>query len=146
MGAGDLAECRGAIRDLLARPCAEEPCSLFGVYQPPVHGEFFASSVYDYATEFFGLDVRLEPAELEEAGSEFCSTSWPERVRRDPSAQEDPYLPGYCFASAYIVELLTESFGFSETTEQIRAPLRVQGADAGWTLGALLVELAGEAD
>ena len=145
-GTGDLAACRDAIRRHLARPCGDPPCSAFGVYQPPVYGDFLAFSTYAYTADFFDLRGRLTPRELEEAGTEFCAASWPERLERDPAAAEDRYLPLYCFAAAYVVELLTEGFGFSPFAERVQAVLRVQGAEAGWTLGALLYELAGESD
>lgn len=145
-GRGDLANCRAAIRQRLETPCAEGPCSGLGVYQPPVYGDFLAFSVYAYAAEFFDLGARLTPTELETAATAFCATSWAERLAAEPAAADNPYLPRYCFAAAYIIELLTEGFGFSPSTERISAPLRVQGAETGWTLGALLYELAGDAD
>lgn len=145
-GAGDLTACRQAIRERLAKPCVEGPCSLFGVYQPPVRGDFVALSVYAYTADFFELGGTLQPAELEAVGSEFCSTSWAEHLRRDPSFEDDPHAPNYCFTAAYIVELLTEGFGFSAATEEIEAPLTIRGTTAGWTLGALLFELAGDSD
>ena len=145
-GTGDLATCRRAIRRHLAEPCGEPPCSAFGVYQPPLYGDFLAFSTYAYTADFFGLLGRLTPRELERVGTEFCAASWPERLEREAAAAADRYLPLYCFAAAYVVELLTEGFGFSPATERVQAVLRVQGVEAGWTLGALLYELAGDAD
>jgi apyrase len=146
IGTGDFRACRGAIREVLADSCSEGPCSLFGVYQPPVYGEFLAFSVYAYAADFFGLAERLSPSTLEATGSRFCQTDWRELVASDSSAADNPFLPNYCFTAAYVVTLLTDGYGFPPDTDRIRAPLRVQGAQVGWTLGALLYELAGSLD
>ena len=66
--------------------------------------------------------------------------------RRDPSIGDNAYVPEYCFSAAYVVTLLTEGLGFPADTDRVTAPLRVQGTPIGWTLGALLYELAGTAD
>jgi hypothetical protein len=102
--------------------------------------------VYAYTADFFGLAERLSPSALEAAGSRFCETDWQELVANDPSATDNPFLPNYCFTAAYVVTLLTDGYGFPPDTDRIRAPLRVQGAQVGWALGALLYELAGSSD
>ena len=147
-GGGDFDACGAAIRAELTVPCSpdDEPCSLFGSYQPPVYGDFLAFSVYAYTADYFGLAERLRPAELAAAGRAFCATDWQEWVAREPAVADDRYAPTYCFAAAYIEALLTDGFGFAAGTERITAPLRVQGDPVGWTLGALLYELAGSAD
>jgi adenosinetriphosphatase len=143
LGTGDWAACREAIVAAVEKPCAEEPCSLFGVYQPPLYGDFLAFSVYAYASDFFGLRGSLSPARIEAAGTEHCAQSWLQLVADDPSVEENPFLPTYCFASAYIATLLSDVFDFADDTERVSAPLRVQGIDVGWALGALLNEIAG---
>lgn len=145
-GTGDFDGCREAIRAALGKPCTSEPCSLFGVHQPPVYGDFLGFSVYYYTARFFDIAGRLSPAELSRAGASFCGSSWTERVAEDPSLEGNPYVPNYCFAAAYVVTLLTDGWGFSFETDRVHAPARVQGTKVGWTLGALLYELAGGSD
>ncbi len=144
-GRGNYDACGRAIRAVLAVPCSEddEPCSLLDGDQPPVYGEFLAFSVYAYAADYFDLDQRLRPAELAAAGRAFCATDWPAWIVREPAIADDPFVPNYCFAAAHIEALLTDGFGFPADTERITAPLRVQGTPIGWTLGALVHELAG---
>ncbi|MCP4200711.1 MAG: hypothetical protein GY769_02100 [bacterium] len=147
-GTGDFDGCRLAIRTRLAEACPEDerPCSLFGAYQPPLYGDFLALSVYAYAADFFSLDERMRPEALADAGAAFCARDWVSWVADEPGIAGDPYLPNYCYAAAHIVTLLTDGFGFPADTDRISAPLRVQGTPIGWTLGALLYELAGSAD
>lgn len=147
-GTGDFDACRSAIRTVQAESCPEDeqPCSLFGSYQPPLYGDFLALSVYAYAADFFGLGERMRPENLEAAGRAFCAKDWQRWVVHEPAIAANPYLPTYCYAAAHIVTLLTDGFGFPADTDHISAPLRVQGTSLGWTLGALVYELAGGAD
>ncbi len=145
-GTGDFDGCRAAIASTHARECDDAPCSLFGVYQPPVYGDFLAFSVYAYTARFFGIQGRLTPALLAAAGAEFCGQDWNELLAADPSVASNPYLPNYCFSAAYVVTLLTDGFGFSADTDRVHAQLQVQGERTNWSLGALLYELAGDSD
>ena len=140
-GTGDFAACREAIHERFARPCEASPCSIFGVHQPPVHGDFLAFSVYYYTARALGIAGRLTPTELAEAGVDFCAADWLELTAKDPDLASDPYFPNHCFAAAYVTTLLTEGWGFTPTTERVHALRRLRGTQVGWTLGALLVEL-----
>ena len=144
-GTGDFDACRDAIRVAFKEPCSEdqEPCSAFGAYQPPLYGDFLALSAYAYVSDFFELSERLRPQDLEQAGRTFCARDWQQWIAEDPAVADNPFLPTYCYSAAHIVTLLTEGFGFPPETDRITAPIRVQGATVGWTLGALLYELAG---
>lgn len=146
-GTGDFDACRTAIREALSAPCPEgEPsCSMFGSYQPPLYGDFLALSVYAYTADFFGLRDRVRPEDLEAAGRDFCSRDWQLWVADEPEVANNPYLPLFCYSAAHVVTLLTDGFGFPADTDRISAPLKVQGSEIGWTLGALLYELAGSA-
>jgi apyrase len=145
-GTGDFENCRRAIRETYSQPCPDGPCSLFGTYQPPLYGDFLAFSVYAYAAEFFELGQRLVPNAIARKGASFCAQNWSQLIARDPRIADNPYFPTYCYAAAHIATLLTEGFGFSDTSERITAPLRVQGTTVGWALGALVYELAGGSD
>lgn len=146
VGTGDFARCQEAILDTFSAPCDDEPCSLFGTYQPPLYGEFLAFSVYAYAADFFDLDQHLVPERIAEEGSAFCAQDWNALIAADPDLASNPYVPNYCYAAAHIATLLSDGFGFASETERITAPLRVQGSSVGWTLGALVYELAGSVD
>lgn len=145
VGAGDYAACKSAVRELLSASCERGPCSLMGVYQPPLYGEFFAFSAYWYAASFFELGQTLEPEVLEERGRAFCSLGWDEirEIHRD--SLDDPYLPRHCFTAAFLVTLLNEGYGFPLDSREIKVPRQLQGNDIGWSLGALVLELAEDA-
>ncbi len=147
VGTGNYQACRAAIVGAFAEPCGRAPCSLFGVYQPPAHGDFLAFSVYAYTARFFGIENRLSAAEMERAGREFCSRSWQGLIAEDPSVANSPFVPNYCFSAAYVVTLLAEGFGFPFQKTLVRAPFELRGEKVGyWALGALLYEIAGSAD
>jgi len=146
IGTGDFKGCRKAIRETFSQPCPDGPCSLFGAYQPPLYGDFLAFSVYGYAADFFDLGQQLVPATMADKGAAFCAQNWNEMINRDPGIAENPYLPTYCYAAAHITTLLTDGFGFPSTSDRITAPLRVQGTNVGWALGALVYDLAGSGD
>lgn len=146
VGTGDYDACRAAIRAFLERPCGAGRCSLMGVYQPPLYGDFFAFSGYGYASAFFGLDLELSLPELERRTAEYCATDWRQILRDRPDPAGRKYLSGYCFNGAYVASLLTDGFGFAPDTRRIATPRAVQGADVGWVLGSFLFELAGSVD
>jgi apyrase len=145
-GTGDFDACRQEIRELLAADCDNEPCSLFGVYQPPLYGDFLAFSVYAYAADFFDLCEQLIPEKLIDLGRQFCARSWDEVLAADPAAADNPFLPNYCYTAAHITTLLTDGFGFSSPSDRITAPLRVQGKKVGWALGSVVYDLVGSSD
>ncbi|MCZ6507888.1 MAG: hypothetical protein O7A04_07575, partial [Acidobacteria bacterium] len=142
-GLGDYQACRQAIRDTLSADCTASDCSLMGVYQPPLYGDFFAFSGYGYAASFFGLGQDLSLAALEASGQTYCAEDWEQILRQRPDERGRKYLPAYCFKAAYIVTLLTDGFGFPLTTRRIVTPGRVQGSEVSWVLGSLVYELGG---
>jgi apyrase len=146
LGAGDFGACQAAIEAFLTRPCAASRCSLMGVYQPPLYGDFFAFSVYGYVGRFFGLDQNLSLPELKLRGAEYCATDWQRILAERPDERGRKYLPGYCFSAAYVATLLTEGFGFPLTTDRLLTPRAVQGSEVSWVLGAFLYELAASAE
>jgi apyrase len=146
VGTGDFARCQEAILETFSAPCDDGPCSLFGAYQPPLYGEFLAFSVYAFAADFFDLGERLVPQDIAEEGAAFCSQDWNAMIAADPDLESNPYVPNYCYAAAHIATLLSDGFGFPSETDKITAPLRVQGSSVGWTLGALVYDLAGNVD
>ncbi len=143
-GTGDFDDCRTAIREALAQPCEDEPCTLFGVYQPPLYGDFLAFSAYAYTADFLALDGAIDSQALSERGREFCAGSWQDLVAEDPEVADNLFVPRYCFGAAYAATLLEDVFGFPADSDRVHAPFRVQGRKVGWTLGALLFELAGD--
>ena len=70
----------------------------------------------------------------------FLSTYLPTTLlSRSPAGIPDPqpveYVSGYCFSSAYAVQLLTMGYGFAETDSPITVIDDVNGTELGWALG-----------
>ena len=146
VGSGDFAACRAAIREFLERPCAEGDCSLMGVYQPPLYGDFFAFSGYGYISSFLGLDQNLSLPDLERRATAYCESDWQQVLTDYPGEGLRKYLPTYCFNAVYVATLLTDGFGFAPDTRRVATPRQVQGSEVSWVLGSLLYELGASAD
>jgi hypothetical protein len=155
VGRGRYRACRRAIRKGIARelrldppaPPCERSCTRLGAYQPPVTGDFVAFSAFAYNTGFLGLGSELTLEQLAAAGRKYCRRSWEEvtaecRETQNPGCREE-WLNRYCFASAYIVSLLHEVYGFP-MDQVITSTNELAGADIDWTLGAM-VQIAEEA-
>jgi apyrase len=142
VGAGDFEACRQAIRVTFSRPCEGSDCSMMGVYQPPLYGDFFGFSVFGYAASFFGLGQNLSLEELASRGNAFCGRDWQQTLALYPDQADSKYLPRYCYSAAHIVTLLADGYGFPMNTSRITTPSRVQGSEVSWVLGSLVAELA----
>ena len=140
-GAGDFDACKERLTETF-RHCRTEPCPPRAEEVPALPGEFIAVSNYFYTSRFFQLDQPLSLAAMEVAGRAFCSLEWTEAQAEYPDVPPR-YLGQYCFTTAYIVTLLTEGYGFPYDTRAISTIDRVHQEKAGWTLGAVLYELAG---
>ena len=63
--------------------------------------------------------------------------SWDDLREQYPD-QDEKYLSNYGFNAAYIVTLLTDGYGFPMQSRHITTTGRLQGAELGWTLGAMV--------
>jgi apyrase len=146
VGVGDYGACRQAIRETFGRPCEADSCSLMGVYQPPLYGDFFAFSAFGYTAAFFGQGQNLSLEALEESAAAYCATDWDEILEEYPGDGIRKYLPRYCYGAAHVVTLLNDGYGFPMNSSGIITPSRVQGSEISWVLGSFIYELAGSAD
>ncbi len=149
IGRGKYRACRRAIRKGIARelrakppepPCARS-CTRLGTYQPRLSGDFLAFSAFAYNTDFLGLGSELTLSQIEAAGQAYCRTSWRSAaadcaVNTRPGCREE-WLNRYCFASAYIVTLLHEVYGFP-MDRTITSTNQLEGAGIDWTLGVMV--------
>ncbi|MCP3958902.1 MAG: hypothetical protein GY719_13705 [bacterium] len=149
-GRGRFKACRRAIRRAIARemrarppePPCESSCNRLGAYQPSLAGDFVAFSAYAYTTDYLELPPRLSLAELAAAGKSFCKTPWrqieAECAAGTRSTCNESWLNRYCFASAYIVTLLHDVYGFGMGERQITSTNELEGVDIDWTLGVMV--------
>ncbi|XP_016050164.2 ectonucleoside triphosphate diphosphohydrolase 8 isoform X2 [Erinaceus europaeus] len=138
-GAGNPEACISIIQNLFNFSSCQgrEDCAFGGVYQPPVHGQFYAFANFYYTFSFLNLTYKQSLPEANTTIWKFCQRSWEEVVVSYPGQQ--PWLRDYCASGLYILTLLTEGYGFTqETWASIEFHKQVSGTDIGWTLGYML--------
>jgi len=144
VGTGDFETCASYERKFmnLNATCAVEPCSIDGIYQPEVKGEFYAMSGFFYTADFFGFANETEkvpPSKFKEFGTDWCLKSWESAVAEHPNLSVD-LLKVYCFTSSYIYTLLTSGFHFGENDASIYFTAAINGTTLNWALGGLIAE------
>nr|XP_045017169.1 ectonucleoside triphosphate diphosphohydrolase 8 isoform X2 [Jaculus jaculus] len=138
-GTGNPGACVAAIRGLFNFSSCKgrEDCAFNGVYQPPVHGQFYAFSNFYYTFHFLNLTARQSLSTINATIWEFCRRPW-KLVEANYPGQER-WLPNYCASGLYILTLLLEGYGFSEDTwPGVQFQKQAGGMDIGWTLGYML--------
>ncbi|XP_064177295.1 ectonucleoside triphosphate diphosphohydrolase 1 isoform X4 [Anguilla rostrata] len=138
LGTGNAALCRSAVRRLFnSSHCQWGRCSFNGVFQPPVEGTFGAFSAFYFVMNFLNLTSATLEASKERM-VQYCSRHWAEVKLSYPSIKEK-YLAEYCFSGTYILTLLEDGYNFtSGKWSDIKFIKKIQGSDAGWTLGYML--------
>nr|XP_033817668.1 ectonucleoside triphosphate diphosphohydrolase 8 isoform X3 [Geotrypetes seraphini] len=116
-GTGDPAECKSAIDKLFNfSACGtSKMCTFNGVYQPPVHGQFYAFSAFYYTFSFFNLTSGQSLGIVNETIWNFCTEEWTKVEVKFP--QENVIrLRDYCFSGLYILTLLLDGYKFNDQT------------------------------
>ncbi len=155
VGRGRYRRCKRAIRRTIRRsagprqigagpptPICDRSCNLLGAYQPGLRGDFVAFSGYAYNSESLGLPAKFSLEELEVAGEIYCRLPW-ETAQTQCAAGERSrcnvwWLNRDCFASAYMVVLLHEVYGFPMDSRRITATNELEGSEIDWSLGAMV--------
>jgi len=143
-GTGDFESCSDYEKVFMnvTGACAVPPCSMDGVYQPNVTGDFYAMSGFYYTASFFGFaseTEKVQPVKFKEYGTDFCSKTWEKAVEEHPSLKP-AYLKVYCLTSSYIYNILTAGFRFDENDTNIYFTSTVNGTTLNWALGGLIAE------
>ncbi|XP_012670444.2 ectonucleoside triphosphate diphosphohydrolase 8 [Clupea harengus] len=138
-GTSDPDQCLNLIRFVVnITECPHSPdCGFNGVYQPPVHGEFFAYSAYYYTFDFLGLAPQAPLPKVTSTIETFCKKSWNSLLAEYPDTKEK-YLREYCASAQYIMTILVQGYKFNETWDKIYFQKKVADTDIGWTLGYML--------
>jgi hypothetical protein len=142
-GTGNYNECKDEIKETLLPPLLND-LQMKNPRQPP-HGVFLAYAGYYYTFSFLSKAFNkpiLSPAELEDAGGQYCSEKWEklDNWKELKSYSGEEYLPEWCFRAAYIAALLQTGYGFPNDTQQIFITDTIQGNDISWTLGAMVYQ------
>uniref|UniRef100_A0A673VP28 apyrase n=1 Tax=Suricata suricatta TaxID=37032 RepID=A0A673VP28_SURSU len=140
-GSSDPALCRGLVSGLFnVSSCHFSRCSLNGVYQPPVAGNFVAFSAFFYTVHFLrsvmGLPVTTLQ-QLEAAVVTVCSQTWSQLQARAPG--EQAHLPDYCAGAMFVQQLLSRGYGFDERAfGGVTFQRKAGDTTVGWALGYML--------
>ncbi|XP_021575167.1 ectonucleoside triphosphate diphosphohydrolase 8 [Carlito syrichta] len=137
-GTGSPGECVSAIRELFDFSCQHAgSCAFDGVYQPPLHGRFYAFSSFYYTLHFLNLTSGQSLSLANATVWEFCNKTW--KLVEASYPGQDRWLRDYCASGLYILTLLHQGYGFSEETwPRVEFHKQAGGTDIGWTLGYML--------
>ncbi|KAL2102247.1 hypothetical protein ACEWY4_001415 [Coilia grayii] len=137
-GSGNFIECQNSIKDIFNfSQCKNSQCSFNGVYQPPVEGTFGAFSAFYFVMNFLNLTGQ-SLADTKKGMEHYCQTPWNTIVENHPKVDKK-YLAEYCFSGTYILTLLENGYNFtSENWKDINFIDKIEGSNAGWSLGYML--------
>ncbi|XP_073934737.1 ectonucleoside triphosphate diphosphohydrolase 1 isoform X2 [Castor canadensis] len=140
-GTGDYQKCKESILDLFNTSyCPYSQCAFNGIFLPPLQGSFGAFSAFYFVMDFLNLTSEKVSSQekMTEIMANFCSRPW-EEIRTSFAEVKEKYLSEYCFSGVYILSLLLQGYHFSnDSWEQIHFMGKIQGSNAGWTLGYML--------
>ncbi|CAI9550447.1 unnamed protein product [Staurois parvus] len=138
-GTGDPSECQMAIKNIFNfSECSNKSCSFNGIYQPPVHGKFYAFSAFYYTFNFLNLTYGQPLSFTNSSVWMYCTREWNELSASYPTENKKRLLE-YCTSAMYILTLLVHGYKFnSESWNNIRFSKQAGNADVGWTLGYML--------
>ncbi|XP_062957665.1 ectonucleoside triphosphate diphosphohydrolase 1 [Cynocephalus volans] len=140
-GIGDYQQCQQSISELFNTSyCPYSRCAFDGIFLPEVRGNFGAFSAFYFVMNFLNLTsekVSSQEKVIEMMGN-FCSKSW-EEIKKSFAGVKEKYLSEYCFSGTYILSLFRQGYHFTANSwEHIHFMGKIQGSDAGWTLGYML--------
>jgi len=147
-GEGDFYNCSRNLVDLLNlnATCKRKPCSLNGVYQPPINYEsddFYGFSEFWYTMEdILRMGGPYAGSTFLNASTNFCNSKWTE-IRRWYADKLFPRadlnrLFLQCFKSAWLYAFLHDGLKFPMNYQRLRSASLVNNNDVQWTLGAIL--------
>lgn len=145
---GNFSECRSAALMMLQKgndKCFFEHCKVGSVFVPKLQGKFLATENFFHTYKFFELRPRAFLSDLMMAGEQFCGEEWSKLKRKHHSLDEED-LVHYCFSSAYILALLSDSLGIALDDERIRVANQVGDIRLDWPLGAFILQSTANMD
>ncbi|GBF90831.1 apyrase-like [Raphidocelis subcapitata] len=150
-GGGNWDQCRAAAKKLLpSERCTFSSCSIGNVFTPSVEGPIIGIDNFYYTARALQLKPgKVKLSDYEAAAKKFCAKDWA-AIRREflkHSTGTDTYALQVCFATAHVLGVLRDGFGFNSSTgvilsHDVKTP-KGSVFNPSWALGALLVEVLG---
>ncbi|KAH9498938.1 putative apyrase 4 [Bulinus truncatus] len=142
-GTGSATECKVLLEQILqpnqGYGCQPKPCAIGSVHQPSVADiQFYATQAFTFtpkALKVLANDSILRLDSLEQAAKKHCSLTITE-VKNPKFASDD------CLMGLYIPTLFIKSYGFSNTTTNIKVTNNIGSQTIDWALGVMLMELS----
>ncbi|MEE6504827.1 hypothetical protein FKM82_005351 [Ascaphus truei] len=139
-GTGDPEKCRSALMQIFNfSACTNKTsCSFDGIYQPHVHGQYYAFSAFYYTFSFLNLTSGQSLSVANRTVWDMCSQEWSKLVESFP-LENRRHLLEYCGSAMYIFTLLLDGYKFDDQTwNNIHFHKQAGNTDIGWTLGYML--------
>ncbi|AZB49127.1 ectonucleoside triphosphate diphosphohydrolase [Vombatid gammaherpesvirus 1] len=137
IGTGNASQCR----ELFSRTplnisggARSNMCSIHSSL--PRNMTFYATSGFFYTFSFLNI-TDTGPGDALQRITDFCARDWGNISQF--YTQHTQWLPNFCMNANYLYTLLTACYGFDNSTwSNLRFVQRIEGTEAGWTLGYLL--------
>lgn len=139
VGTGHHQNCLSTVQKMFSfDKCNFSKCSFDGVYQPSTSGKFMAFSAFYFSSSYVSALTNIsDPRRMKEASQRVCSMSITQMTAI--TKQPEKYMKNVCAVSNFIQVLLTQGYGFNNSTlPMISFEKKAGGASVGWSLGYML--------
>lgn len=140
-GGSNFSNCSALVEKQLNMSVCTETGFQMCAAPPPVFNtehQFYAVSGYFYITRFLN-STNATLQELVDEIENWCATTWGEMNDLPVSSQDKNMILTYCFGGNYIVQWLTQMYGFNDSTwKNLMFQDKIGEADLGWALGFMI--------
>ncbi|XP_034730795.1 ectonucleoside triphosphate diphosphohydrolase 3 [Etheostoma cragini] len=139
VGTGNPEKCGSIVKSIFVfKTCNSSQCSLNGVEQPPVTGDFLAYAGFFFTSKALGMNGTTDLDQFNASITKYCNTNWTQ-LKAEKAGIDPKFLKTYCFASHYVFTLLVDGYKFDkETWKNIDFKREVKKTSIGWSLGYML--------
>ncbi|KAJ0019646.1 hypothetical protein NQD34_007215 [Periophthalmus magnuspinnatus] len=138
-GTGNNQQCLSTVQKVFSfDKCNFSKCSFDGVYQPATSGKFMAFSAFYFSKSYVSALTNIsDPRLMKMASQRVCNMSISQMTTI--TKQPEKYMKNVCAVSNFIHVLLTQGYGFNNSTlPMISFEKKAGGASVGWSLGYML--------
>lgn len=139
-GTGNTTQCALLVHQLFQfnQPCPYTNCSFNGVYQPRLHGEYYAFSNFFFEMDFLNQTRSNSLYQFQSTLADVCHMTW-EQLKEKYVNTSTKFLPWYCFRGTYMETLLLDAYKFDDNSwKNLHFVDVVNGTEIGWSLGFMI--------